>query len=189
MCKPNRRSEVRLKVLALLAGALVASVAAVGVADAASIFGQAPTKLTARVLPKHINPTSIKKAKYKYTARGTLTYPSKYCPNGATVYPYCEDLTHAVCTGKVTWYAKLGKNPAIKKSNKKVGSGSTSLTGKCTYVFSHRFPTSDFIAKHKAPGRANRHVGVEFFITFKGNTYLKGSSARRQVVVAKVLEP
>ena len=105
---------MRLKLLALLAGALVASVAVVGVAEAV-VVTKATSKLTARVLPKHINPTSIKKANYTWTVRGSLTY-GQYCPNGANVSPYCENVPKDLaCTGKVTWYMKIGKSNAGRR--------------------------------------------------------------------------
>jgi hypothetical protein len=177
---------VRLRVLALLAGALVASASIVGVAVASQ---KASSKLTARVLPKHINPTSIKKASYKWTVRGTLTY-GRYCPNGASNQPYCETLSKAkACTGKVTWYTKIGKSTLVSDANKKIGSGTTTIKSNCTYSFSHKFPTSDFVASHALhDASSQRHVGVFFYVTYKGNTFLLGSSARRQEVIAKVLE-
>ena len=179
---------MRLKLLALLAGALVASVAVVGVAEAV-VVTKATSKLTARVLPKHINPTSIKKAKYKWTVRGSLTY-GQYCPNGAKVFPYCENVPKGLaCKGKVTWYMKLGKSTLVAHANKKVGSGSAPINSKCTYVFSHHFPTSDFVSKTKLKNAsAQRHIGVFFYVTFTGNTVLNPSSARRQEVIAKVLD-
>ncbi len=179
---------MRRKVLALLVGALAASAAVVGVASA-SAFVSAPSTLTARVLPKHINPTSIKKANYTWTVRGALTYPSQFCPKGATA-PYCETITKALaCKGKVTWYMKIGSSSLIADGNKKVGSGSAPITSKCTYVFSHHFPTKDFVSKTKLKNASTqRHVGVFFFVTFTGNSVLKPSNARRQEVIAKVLD-
>jgi hypothetical protein len=179
---------VRLKILALLAGALVASVAVVGVAEA-GVVTKASSSLTARVLPKHINPTSIKKAKYKWTVRGNLTY-GQYCPNGAKVFPYCETVPKNVaCSGKVFWTAKIGKSNLVSKANKTIGSGGTTIKSNCTYTFSHTFPTSDFVSKAKLhDASSQRHVGVFFYVSFQGNADLKGSTARRQEVIAKVLD-
>ena len=181
---------MRRKVLALLTGVLVASVAIVGVAYATSAFPKEPSKLTARVLPKHINPKSIKKANYTWTVRGTLTYASKFCPKGANVPPYCEILPKAdACKGKVTWHTNLGKSTLLADGNKKIGSGSAPINKKCTYVFSHHFPTKDFVSKKKLKNASSaRHVGVFFYVTFTGNSFLKSSSARRQEVIAKVLD-
>jgi hypothetical protein len=186
----NRRSEVRLRVLAVLAGVLVASVAIVGMADAGSIKVKASSKLSARVLPKHINPTSKKKAKYTWNVRGGLTY-GQYCPNGAKVFPYCETVPkNLACQGKVTWIMKLGKSSLLADAKKTVGRGSAPITKSCTYSFKHHFPTSDFVAKRNLKNdSASRHVGVFFYMTFPGNTYLNGSKARQQEVIAKVLAP
>jgi hypothetical protein len=178
---------VRRKVVALLTGVLVASVAIVGVAVASQ---KASSTLSARVLPKHINPSSRRHANYTWTVRGTLTY-GKYCPNGTGTSPYCETLPKSkACKGKVTWYAKAGKSNLIADGNKKIGSGSAPINSKCTYVFSHHFPTSDFVASHTLhDASSQRHVGVFFYVTFTGNSFLKSGSARRQEVIAKVLEP
>jgi hypothetical protein len=164
----------------------MASAAIVGVAVASQ---KASSKLSARVLPKHINPVGTKHAKYKWTAHGTLTH-GQYCPNGANVFPYCETLPKSkACKGTVTWTTSLGKDRLLADSGKKIGSGKTAIKGNCTYAFSHKFPTNDFIAdKVLGHDSALRHVGVIFRMTFTGNSFLNSSKARRQVVIAKVLE-
>lgn len=177
---------MRLRVLALLTGVLVASVAIVGVAVASQ---KASSALGARVLPKHINPTGSKHANYKWTVRGTLTY-GKYCPNGATVFPYCSNLPKSsACKGTVTWTTKLGKDSLLAHAGKQIGSGKTTIKSNCTYVINHKFPTKDFIAD-KALGHDSslRHVGVIFNMTFTGNSFLNSSKSRTNVVIAKVLE-
>jgi hypothetical protein len=178
---------VRLKVLVLLTGVLVASVAVVGVAEAQLV--KAPSFLTARVLPKHINPTSKKHANYTWNVTGGLRY-GNYCPNGTNVSPYCEPPPKSTaCTGKVNWIAKIGKSTLVAKGNHTIGSGSTTIKGNCTYAFKHHFPTSDFVAKsvlHNASSA--RHVGVFFYVSFAGNSVLKPSKARQQEIIAKVLE-
>lgn len=178
---------MRLRILVLLVGALVASVAVVGVAEASAV--KATSKLTARVLPKHINPTSITKAKYKWTVRGSLTY-GKFCPDGANSPPYCETLSKAkACPGKVSWTAKIGKSNLVSDSHKTIGTGRTTMKSNCSYVFTHTFPTSDFVSKSKLhDASSQRHVGVLFYVSFGGNTFLVRSTARRQEVIAKVLD-
>jgi hypothetical protein len=176
---------VRRKFVALLTGVLVASAAIVGVAFAAQ---RASSKISAQVTPRQISPSSTKKANYTWKGRGTLTY-GKYCPNGTSVFPYCETLPKSkACKGKVTWFAKLGSSNLLADSNQRIGSGNAPISANCKYVFSHHFPTSDFVVKKSKKGQSG-HVAVSFHVTFTGNSFLKSSSARTQTVTAKVLQP
>jgi hypothetical protein len=184
----NRRSEVRrLNVAVVLVALLAASLTAAGVANAVGIV--APTKVTAAVLPKHINPPSIKKANYTYHARGTIVPPKQICPSGvAPPSPYCTKVPKSACSGTVSWIAKIGKNSLLAASNKEVAHGKAPVRS-CAYRFSHHFPASLFIAnRHLGGFSSSRHVGVLFYIHFNGNSVLKPRNARRQTVIAKVLE-
>jgi len=179
----------RVKVVAVVVGLLAVSLVAVDMAGAAGFVPT--TNVVARVLPKHINPPSIKKANYTWHVHGNITYPSYYCPNGTHNPPYCARVPKSsACKGKITYTVRMGSDKLLAASGKKIGSGSTTLRGNCTYKFSKHFRTSLFISRHRLKNdKTIRHLGVLFYVHFAGNSVLTARNARVQTVIAKVLQP
>jgi hypothetical protein len=185
---PNRRTEVR-KPAAVLLGVLVALVCFGAVVAGARTGTIPPIKVWASVSPKHrvIPPPKY----YTFYTSGHITFPTIYCPPGTTNPAYCTAVTaKEACTGKVSLYVHLGRDPILADAKTTVQRTTTKVTKKCTYFFKSKFPNSDFTATHAyVPHERGSYVFVGFHVKFLGNSVLAAKTARVQYVVAKLINP
>jgi hypothetical protein len=171
----------KLRVVAVLVGLLGVSLVAVGVANAVQ---RSRPSVTARVAPSRINAPP-----FAWTTFGSLVLPKQVCPNGATVFPYCEPTPASACSGKMSLTVKLGRNPLLADSGKKVASKSLSLRS-CGYSFDTKLPKSVFTSKKKVNNfkrSGDTTVKVSFSVSYGGNSLLTGASARTRTAVAAVI--
>jgi hypothetical protein len=172
----------KLTVAAVLVASLTMSL--VGAASAAGPL-IAPIKVTARVLPKHINTGGP----YIWHVTGMIILPAMICPAGTTDPKYCQPTTPADCVGTMSLIIKVGKDKLVADSGKQIGHLFSRTVG-CNFAFTTHIKNSVYTAKHPLAHDAPiRHTTLILYARFLGNALVSAKSARVQRVIGKVLAP
>jgi hypothetical protein len=166
--------------IAVLAGILVSG------ALATPAVTNLPTKLT-----QALNPAHMLNAPYALTSSGTLTHPTQVCPTGNRNPIYCTTVSRSVCHGQVQITVQLLPDKLLADSGKVVAMTTAPVSASCSYSKRVALKASVFRAntRHLPAHSKYLHVGVAVFAKFLGNAQLAPSSAKTQVVNAKVVKP
>jgi hypothetical protein len=170
----------------LTVAAVLVALLGVSLVGAASAAGPliAPIKVTARVLPKHIN-----SGPYIWHTTGRIILPPLICPAGTTDPKYCRATTPGDCAGRMTLTVKVGKDKLLAASGKQIAFQHITITD-CNYEFVTHVDASVYTAKHPLKNSSTiRHTTLILYVRFLGNALVAAESARVQRVIGKVLEP
>jgi hypothetical protein len=179
----NRTGGLEVRKLTVAAVLVASMTLSLGAASAAGPI-ITPIKVTARVLPKHIN-----HGKYIWHTTGTIILPPQVCPFGTTDPRYCLPTTPADCAGTMSLIVKVGKDKLLADSGRQIGRQFTKTVG-CNYSFRTFVKRSVYTAKHPLAHDAPiRHTTLILYARFLGNTLVFPKSARVQRVIGKVLAP
>lgn len=178
--------------------AIVVSALLVGMFAAVSVANAAHTVPGAKV-SVHVKPHFKKQPPFKFVVSGRVVPPqltcsgspvNSYCipcPPGSSAY-YCIPPASKVCAGRVRIRVRLGLNPHLALSGRKVREVFTRLHSNCTYRRSLVLKTSALTSRTPLR-RHTRHrtVAVFFRARFMGNAVISGRNSKLTKARAKLV--